>query len=248
MRSTLRLLANGKPGRYLEPGTPTGLTGLFTHASPRPTLLYLYSQMLDKLRALPSHSAYRVATEALTQHRLRIVESVHPPGYEEWSAAARTKLEQHPEVFNTPEGGVDHDAGKHVKVVRDGRSFVRSRVQPEVDERLQEWDGEEVPVVQEPGSVSALGLLAKRRPGSDEKTVEWVPEPALEARQVVDIENQIGGGLIEEVIEVAEGELKLVDEMVRAKVWEDLQDKASDGQWQYFARDRHTSGTQEASK
>lgn len=34
----------------------------------------------------------------------------------------------------------------------------------------------------------------------------------------MDIENQIGGGLIEEVIQVAEGELKLVDEMFKAKV------------------------------
>jgi hypothetical protein len=32
------------------------------------------------------------------------------------------------------------------------------------------------------------------------------------------MENKIGGGLIEEVIQVAEGELKLVDTMVESKV------------------------------
>ncbi len=32
------------------------------------------------------------------------------------------------------------------------------------------------------------------------------------------IENKIGGGLIEEVIQVAEGELKLVDVMLKSKV------------------------------
>ena len=32
------------------------------------------------------------------------------------------------------------------------------------------------------------------------------------------MENQIGGGLIEEVIQVAEGELALVEEMARSKV------------------------------
>ncbi len=32
------------------------------------------------------------------------------------------------------------------------------------------------------------------------------------------LENKIGAGLIEEVIQVAEGELKLVDTMVQAKV------------------------------
>lgn len=32
------------------------------------------------------------------------------------------------------------------------------------------------------------------------------------------MENQLGGGLIEEVIQVAEGELKLVDVMAESKV------------------------------
>lgn len=27
--------------------------------------------------------------------------------------------------------------------------------------------------------------------------------------------------------------------------WEDLEDKATEGQWEYFARDQHTPGTQE---
>jgi NADH dehydrogenase (ubiquinone) 1 alpha subcomplex subunit 5 len=36
--------------------------------------------------------------------------------------------------------------------------------------------------------------------------------------RISDIESQIGAGLIEEIIQVAEGEHKLVDEMVKAKV------------------------------
>lgn len=36
--------------------------------------------------------------------------------------------------------------------------------------------------------------------------------------RIVEIENKIGHGLIEEVVQVAEGELKLVDTMVQAKV------------------------------
>ena len=32
------------------------------------------------------------------------------------------------------------------------------------------------------------------------------------------MENQIGGGLIEEVIQVAEGELKLIETMIESKV------------------------------
>ena len=36
--------------------------------------------------------------------------------------------------------------------------------------------------------------------------------------RIAEIENKIGAGLIEEVIQVAEGELKLVDTMTEAKV------------------------------
>ena len=38
------------------------------------------------------------------------------------------------------------------------------------------------------------------------------------SRRINDVETQIGGGLIEEVIEVAEGELKLVSTMSESKV------------------------------
>jgi len=37
--------------------------------------------------------------------------------------------------------------------------------------------------------------------------------------RISDAETQIGAGLIEEVIQVAEGELKLVDTMVESKVY-----------------------------
>jgi NADH dehydrogenase (ubiquinone) 1 alpha subcomplex subunit 5 len=35
---------------------------------------------------------------------------------------------------------------------------------------------------------------------------------------VGELENQLGAGLIEEVIQVAQGELKLVDDMIKHKV------------------------------
>ncbi len=37
--------------------------------------------------------------------------------------------------------------------------------------------------------------------------------------RISDAENQIGGGLIEEVIQVAEGELKLVETMAESEVY-----------------------------
>jgi NADH dehydrogenase (ubiquinone) 1 alpha subcomplex subunit 5 len=38
------------------------------------------------------------------------------------------------------------------------------------------------------------------------------------ANRISEIEHKIGAGLIEEVIQVAEGELKLVDEMAKSEV------------------------------
>lgn len=61
-------------------------------------------------------------------------------------------------------------------------------------------------------------------------------EPPLDAEQINDIEVKIGAGLIEEVVQVAEGELTLVYEMLESKVWEDLEEQAPPGQWSYFER------------
>ena len=40
----------------------------------------------------------------------------------------------------------------------------------------------------------------------------------IESIRIEEMETQIAGGLIEEVIQVAEGELQLVDVMIQAKV------------------------------
>jgi len=89
MRGTFRLLAAVKPARYLEAGVPTGLTGVYTHSSPRPTLMFLYSSILEKLSAVPESSVYRQSVEALTKHRMGLIEATKPPGYEEWLAKAK---------------------------------------------------------------------------------------------------------------------------------------------------------------
>lgn len=47
----------------------------------------------------------------------------------------------------------------------------------------------------------------------------WVPLVMVAyAHRINELESKLGAGLIEEVIQVAEGELKLVDEMIKAKV------------------------------
>ncbi|KDN38572.1 hypothetical protein K437DRAFT_251224 [Tilletiaria anomala UBC 951] len=54
--------------------TTTGITGLAVHPSPLPALAGIYSSTLSLLKALPENSVYRQSAEAITQHRLAIVQ------------------------------------------------------------------------------------------------------------------------------------------------------------------------------
>jgi NADH dehydrogenase (ubiquinone) 1 alpha subcomplex subunit 5 len=101
MRSTSRLLATVKSAsKYLEPNVPTGLTGLSSHPSPRPALIYTYKQTLKKLHQLPSSSVYRQSTEALTKQRLAIIEATKPEGYEAWLSRVHKQIEANPEAYS----------------------------------------------------------------------------------------------------------------------------------------------------
>ncbi|KAJ9635800.1 hypothetical protein H2201_000206 [Coniosporium apollinis] len=244
MRPALRLLAAVKSSRFLESGAPTGLTGLFTHPSPRSTLMYLYSGTLDKLKAVPEYSVYRQSTEALTRHRLAIIESVKPEGFDQWAARVRKQIEAHPDAFEKHGTGVKHSAA--------GKDFVTTRYAEEVDEREEEWDSEPIEAPELEGvrnSVERKGQAEamQKEPAMAETVArEFMlePEPPLTIEQVNDLENRIGAGLIEEVIQVAEGEYQLVDKMVESKVWEELEEKAPEGQWSYFERGGARTSTQ----
>lgn len=137
MRAALRLFAAVKPvGRVLEPGAPTGLTGLLTHAAPRSTLVYLYSKTLDKLSQFPESSVYRQSTEALARHRLSIVERMVPAGLAEWKERVQKEISANPEAFEKHGVAVRHTAN--------GKSFVTVLEAQEVDEREEEWNSEPV--------------------------------------------------------------------------------------------------------
>ncbi|KAK5012947.1 ETC complex I subunit conserved region-domain-containing protein [Cryomyces antarcticus] len=242
MRASLRLLASVKPVKYLEAGAPTGLTGLFTHPTPRSALIYLYSSTLDKLKRLPEHSAYRTATEALTKQRLSIIEAVKPDGYEEWQKRINEQVAENPEAFSTYGIGVKHE--------HSGRQFVTTRAESGADEREEEWDGEviEAPALEGPrSSKERAGQAAdssQPREVLEMKDFKLEKEPPLTAQQISDIEVQIGAGLIEEVIQVAEGEHMLVNTMLESKVWEELEEKPTEGQWTYYERGANVGTTQ----
>jgi NADH dehydrogenase (ubiquinone) 1 alpha subcomplex subunit 5 len=54
---------------------PTGITGLVHHPQPRSQLLGVYAATLESLKEIPEHAVYRQSVEALTNERLKIVES-----------------------------------------------------------------------------------------------------------------------------------------------------------------------------
>lgn len=171
MRSTLRLLAAVKPGRYLEAGNPTGLTGLFNHPAPRSTLLYLYGSTLDKLKSFPEHSVYRQSTEALTKHRMNIIESIKPEGYDEWAKKAAEKVEKFPEAFQP--------GNRHQALKAGGSTYITTEEKEHEDQEFQSLEG---PRTQEEKAAETR-LLKRGRRQDHSAAVQWEPEPALDTSQ-----------------------------------------------------------------
>lgn len=135
MRHAARLLA-----RYLEPGVPTGLTGLWTHATPRSTLLSIYKTTLAKLQRFPESSLYRQSVESLTKHRLALVEKTVPAGYEEWVTRMHKVIEENPQHFRLIE---DNAGGLSPRTFHlGGQTFILPQRRVQNDIREEEWNGE----------------------------------------------------------------------------------------------------------
>lgn len=181
MRPTTRLLA-----RYLEAGTPTGLTGLWTHATPRSTLLYVYGATLHKLQSFPESSLYRQSVEATTKHRLRLVEAQVPPGYDEWAVKAKELVGKSAEAFRVNSGRIDGSEARTVKL--GDRVFVIGQRHEAKDPRYEEWDGEadeggELEGIRTAEERKSQVVWAERKPLEDHEQIEWEDEPQLTADQ-----------------------------------------------------------------
>ncbi|KAK4893642.1 hypothetical protein LTR27_008111 [Elasticomyces elasticus] len=243
MRATTRLLAVISKSTPLVPGAPTGLTGVPTHAAPRSTLLYLYHQTLSKLQAgFPESSVYRQSTKALTKHRLSIIEAVKPEGLQAWQERVKKTVDEHPEAFRrvpvlTQAGG----AGEENIVWR--TSALQSLATPSYED--EGLGAPQLEGLRHESERAGQREVLERDPVEEHRVVPRIePEPALTAGQVEEVEQKMGAGLIEEVVQVAEGEMRLVDVLAEGKVWEDLEESPNEGQWAYFARDTHTPMTQ----
>lgn len=55
----------------------TGITGLAVHPNPLPELTETYKSTLSVLSSIPSTSVYRQGVEALTKHKLNIVQGAN---------------------------------------------------------------------------------------------------------------------------------------------------------------------------
>lgn len=189
MRASLRLLAGVKPGRYFQNGAQTGLAGLYTHDTPRSTLLFLYSTTLEKLQAAPEQSVYRQSVEAITKHRMAIVQAVKPEGYDEWRVRAQKLVADNPDHFGAvAKLGVDGAATWRVE--KGGRTFIIQDVPDQVDPRLKEWDGEVDEGAEREGVRTAeeradQALSATRKSLEEAVTMTWENEPQLTADQYV---------------------------------------------------------------
>ena len=176
MRVTLRLLADVKAGRYLRPGHPTGLTGLFNHPSPRSTLIYLYGSTLNKLENFPEHSVYRQSAEAITKHRMQIIKSIKPEGYDEWATKAIKTLRDYPEAF-MPGGRYVFESfgGEPYISLRKTSQYETENANENENENEESTSSEEIePPAGEPGEMTEMQEI----PG-------WESEPPLEASQCV---------------------------------------------------------------
>lgn len=223
MRPAARLLAavSTPTSNYLAPYTPTGLTGIRTHPHPRPTLLYLYSATLSKLARLPQDSVYRQSTEALTNHRLSIIESTIPKNFEKWQGHVER------DILPRLESGELNAVGDIKRLSVGGKPYLFQQYEERaVDDREEEWDSDTYVgelgegIRDEEERAMQMKLAEKSAQQAEARRGERiVNEPPLSRDQVGDLEERIGAGLIEEVVAVAQRELELVDVMLENKVY-----------------------------
>lgn len=227
MHPTLRLLT-----ARLSPFAPTGLTGILTHPNPRPTLIALYNHTLTLLSQLPAHSVYRQSTENLTRHRLGLIEAVKPTGYEAY--------EQELDAAKERVGVKNKDSAFELGlVVSQTHSILDGLVGETKDKMIRDyitteterWKFPPMPTSASTQAAKAAGVVEK-----DPMALLFPLEPQLTEEQVSELEEKLGGGLIEEVIDQGWAELKLVGDMEEAKVWEDLEIVPQEGQWVGFER------------
>ena len=162
------------------------------------------------------------------------MEAAEPAGFDEWLARVKKQIEAAPEAYKgmkNADGSLSHMKIYQEKSVAWDGEYKRGQANQEGTNNLAEAEAKGRKVAEEVELVDKAAVVGPM-PNEDDLEVE----PPLDADQINEIEVKVGAGLIEEVVQVAEGELLLVDEMLESKVWEDLEEQAAPGQWEYFDR------------
>lgn len=205
---------------------------------------------------------YRQSTENLTRHRLNIIESAKPDGYDTYQQdleAAKEKagikgrkdsafelslvVTQARTLLETLEGSrKDRTVSEYLAVEKLKWDFpvMSGSVPTSTSETAKiELSASSDALADRPAKVPPIGALFEpgTADGVGEDDVPLLPlEPELTAEQVSELEEKLGSGLIEEVIDQGWAELKLIVEMESAKVWEELEEVPKEGQWVGFEK------------
>jgi hypothetical protein len=164
---------------------------------------------------------------------LEIVESTKPEGYEQWMERVRKQIEASPKAYSqmlNEDGSLASEKPQAVQIDNWDGQISRADAHPEGTNNMSQAERKTRAVEEE---VRAKNLEEKE--GVQPTVEDLEVEPPLTKEQYVTtpyygamltiyprinaIETKIGAGLIEEVIAVAEGELSLVDEMLRHQVY-----------------------------
>lgn len=168
---------------------------------------------------MPEHSVYKKSTEALTRHRMRIVEGIKPAGLQEWQQRVASLVDAHPDAF------------KRVKTMEgksDSEFNIVYREPPPQDAFGEDLDARVNAEFKKPGIAAGAEFQEEVQTRGKELQRDYVAEeasrihieaePSLSMEQIGEVEQKIGAGLIEEVIQVAQGEKELAEKMEECKV------------------------------
>lgn len=121
-----------------------------------------------------------------------------------------------------------------------------------IERQLTRWN--QIPEVEDapahkqlPGQTAdqATSTAVDGAEGEADDIFNIVLEPQLSAEQVLEVEDKIKDGLIEDVVESGWNELECAKAMMEARVWEPLEEVPVKGQWEGFERTPKGVGAQD---
>ena len=149
---------------------------------------------------------------------MSIIESIKPSGLSEWQQRVGKLADSHPEAFKRVQtiNSSSKDDYNIVYFEPPPAEFWRSE-----DDRINA-PYKSPPQLEGPREYEEVAdrgaELGRDRVAEEDTRLQIESEPPLTLEQIGEVEQQIGAGLIEEVIRVAEGEKELAHTLAESKV------------------------------